>query len=230
MNAVILTITMVLPRLITAEENNWTSEECSKESKSLLSTLWDNNIDIVKETEHTDFLICMTNGSLVAERYMKFILQDIYYVKHLTKLLSILANSSEPRKDLHEFFNNRNASYSRFATSLLKGFGFQDFSELLPSAAIKAYIESYQALMMEDPIYFVIGLLPCAMLWPYIAQNLQISDSSPYINFKINNMADNSRKHYEKLLETHRHTMDEKKANEIFRTQMEHEKSFFAES
>ncbi|XP_043938526.1 uncharacterized protein LOC122811049 [Protopterus annectens] len=215
--------------VITAEENKWTSEKCT-EKKSLYDTLWDDNSNIAQEALNTNFLVLMAGGSLAAERYMNFTLQDIYYAVKVTELLNIQAKKSDPRKDVREFFNGRNASYTRFANDLLTEFHFKVFPTLEPSPAMKKYISSFDALLKEDPLYFVVGLLPCSKLWPYLAQNMNIKESSPYINFKNNNKDDRSRKHFEQVLENHRKEMNESKANYIFKSHMENERDFFAES
>lgn len=227
-----LGFTLLLTGLVvtTAEENKWTSEECTANKKSLYDTLWDANIDIATETLHTNFLILMAKGSLIAERYMNFTLQDIYYALQVTHILNIIANSSDTREDVRNFFNKRNASYTRFSSELLNEFRFKNFSELLPSPAISSYISSYWALLNEDHLYFIVGLLPCSKLWPYLVQNMDISESSPYIDFKKNNVDDHSRKNFEQVLENHRKEMNETKANEIFRSHMKHELAFFIES
>ncbi|XP_043938341.1 uncharacterized protein LOC122810856 [Protopterus annectens] len=213
--------------LITAEEHKCIPQKCTVNNTCLYDSLWKANTDIANDVLKTEFLTLMVKGSLKAERYMKFTLQDIYYANEVTKLLNILAKTARTSKDIKKFFIDMHSSYAGFTKYLLEEFRFKKFTELIPSNAAKSYVDSYKALMKEKPIYFVIGLLPCSKLWPYIAQNLDISDSSPYIDFKNGNMKDDSWKRFGELLETHRCKIKENKAHKIFRSHMKHEYLFF---
>lgn len=216
--------------LITAKVNKCIPYKCTVKNTCLYDILWKSNTDIANEVLKTEFLTLMVNGSLKAERYMKFMLQDIYYANQVTSLLNTLAKRRKSHKDIKKFFIKMHELYADFTKGLLQEFRFKNFTELTPSPAIKSYVDSYKALMDEKNIYFVISLLPCFKLWPYIANSLDISESSPYINFKKNNMNDDSWIYFSNLIEKHRCGINENKAKRIFRSHMKHEKLFFAES
>ncbi|ROL46221.1 hypothetical protein DPX16_6255 [Anabarilius grahami] len=76
-----------------------TSPSDSLETKSLKDVyefLWENNKCIASETIEVDFLQEMQNGSLQAERYVSFTMQDINYILNVTEMLKEMSTKREP--------------------------------------------------------------------------------------------------------------------------------------
>jgi len=92
------------------------------------------------------------------------------------------------------------------------------------------YLSAYKTIMeKEEPIYAAVSLLPCSRLWLWLANKLPIGYGNAYFIWKKNNMHGDPAKHYRKLLDDNLKTNDQKKkANEIFRQQMQNEHDFFA--
>lgn len=199
---------------------------------SLYDKLWTRNLDIAKETLKADFLKRMDGNTLEAERYVTFTIQDLYYLAKVTYYLNMIAMelSGSTEKELQTFFQNRSNSYRKYTKYILNFYHITDINSIEPQEAIKDYVKSFSELLTEHPIYFAVALLPCARLWPYVAQNLNIKEGNPYYPFMRDNSADNSRKHYEPLLKLYQNVLNQTKAFEIFRAQMKHEKSFFSSS
>ena len=108
----------------------------------------------------------------------------------------------------------------------------QGVSDIKPIPAMQKYLSDYQAIMdKEKPIYFTVALLPCSRLWLWLANQLKETYCNAYFIWKKNNMHGNPEKHYRKLLNDHLKTPEQiKRANEIFRQQMQNERDFFAAS
>ncbi|XP_067841719.1 uncharacterized protein [Heptranchias perlo] len=200
--------------------------------QSLYNKLWNSNLDIAKETLKTDFLKRMDGNTLEAERYVIFMIQDLYYLVKVTHYINMIAMelSGSSEKELQTFFERRSNSYRKYTKYILDFYHITDISSIEPQTAIKDYVESFSELLTEHPIYFAIAMLPCAKLWPFVAENLNIKEGNPYYPFKRDNGDDNSRKHYEPLLKLYQDRLNQTKAFEIFRNQMKHEKSFFSSS
>ncbi|MGH0180334.1 UNVERIFIED_CONTAM: hypothetical protein FKN15_003940, partial [Acipenser sinensis] len=196
----------------------------------LYDELWDDSQDIADKTLETDFLKQMANGTLEAERYINFTLQDIYYLVEVKKLLETLSIQPETHTDIKEFILDRYNSYKKYADYVLKQYLLKNADDIKPSAAIAEYIQSYKHVMKEDHIYFAVALLPCARLWLYVAEHLEITKGSPYYRFKRDNEGGHPEKHYKVLLEKHRREIDESKAKNIFQKHMKHECNFFRSS
>lgn len=87
--------------------------------------LWEKNKDIANKTLGTDFLIQMQNGSLQAERYVNFTIQDIGYLLKVTKMLKSLSGKKNQPTELRDFMKDRYLSYKSFADSMLKQYFFK---------------------------------------------------------------------------------------------------------
>ena len=81
--------------------------------------------------------------------------------------------------------------------------------------------------MKLEPIYFVVAMLPCVSLWPYLAQHLDIKKNTAYYEWKEENKDGNPRKTYGPLLDKYAGSINGKQAKDLFRVQMRHEQSFF---
>ncbi len=86
--------------------------------------LWDNNSRIASETLNVDFLQKMKTGSLEAERYIKFTIQDINYILKVTGMLKSMSEKEIQHDDLKEFIIHRYQNYIKYATFMLKEFSF----------------------------------------------------------------------------------------------------------
>ena len=97
---------------------------------------------------------------------------------------------------------------------------------------MEKYLNNYKAIMdREEPIFFVVSLLPCIRLWIWIATNLKEDKDNAYFIWKVKNMQVNPEKRYRKLLVDHLKTPKQVElANKIFRQQMQNEHDFFAAS
>lgn len=65
--------------------------------------LWENNTDIANKTIRVDLLIQMQNGSLQAERYVNFTIQDINCVLNKTNMLRKMSANVTLPNDLKNF-------------------------------------------------------------------------------------------------------------------------------
>uniref|UniRef100_A0A8B9GPZ6 Si:ch1073-67j19.1 n=1 Tax=Astyanax mexicanus TaxID=7994 RepID=A0A8B9GPZ6_ASTMX len=91
----------------------------SKQQVDIYENLWNNNMDIANKTLHLDFLVQMQNGSLQAERYVNFTLQDINYLLKVTEMLKQMSQTVKRPHDLSDFMKGRYNSYKSFADSFL---------------------------------------------------------------------------------------------------------------
>ncbi|KAI4873822.1 hypothetical protein NFI96_014422, partial [Prochilodus magdalenae] len=203
----------------------------SKQNDDVYDYLWDNNIALAEETLHADFLNHMQDCSLEAERYVKFLLQDIIYLQEVTVMLKEMTERVREPEDLRHFMTGRYMSYKNFTMSCLQQFSITEPSFITPTEPIQNYLSTYRAVMEKDPIFFSVALLPCSRLWPWLAQHLQTPESCAYYTWKKDNMHGDPEKHYRAILNRYLNTTEKvQKANLIFRTQMQNEQNFFTSS
>ncbi|NP_001314821.1 uncharacterized protein LOC100332348 precursor [Danio rerio] len=190
--------------------------------------LWQKNKDLAVQTLNLDFLRQMESGSLQAERYVNFTIQDIGYVLAVTKMLKRMSAEVSQPDDIRDFMKGRFASYKSFGELLLNMYFFKAEPPIQRIPALRNYLLYYRYLMLEEPIYFVVGLLPCARLWVWLANNLNIPPTNAYFTWKVDNMGGHPEKHYKALLNKYLNTADKvAKANAVFRDQMQNEYKFF---
>ncbi|XP_030634742.1 uncharacterized protein LOC115815876 [Chanos chanos] len=193
--------------------------------------LWETNKDIATRTLNSDFLKLMQHGSLKAERYINFTLQDINYVLKVTQMLKTMSEKVKVPEDLSSFLQGRYKSYKSFADSLLNQYFLKDVPAIKPTPAMAQYLSDYRNTMKKDPIYFAVALLPCSRLWVWLAQKAAIEPNNAYYNWKKDNMYGHPEKHYKALLNKYLDTPEKvTEANKIFRRQMRNEYNFFASS
>ncbi|XP_048013349.1 uncharacterized protein LOC125246450 [Megalobrama amblycephala] len=193
--------------------------------------LWENNKDIANMTLGTDFLIQMQSGSLQAERYVNFTIQDINYLLQVTKMLKKMSVKVTKPSDLRDFMKDTYSGYKNFADLMLKQYFFKGEPLIEQTPAMSKYLSFYRRLEREDPLYFAVGLLPCSRLWVWLANNLSTPPTNAYYTWKKDNMDSHPEEDYRDLLNKYLNTPDKKAmANAIFRTQMQNEHDFFSTS
>uniref|UniRef100_A0A3Q2FV17 Thiaminase-2/PQQC domain-containing protein n=1 Tax=Cyprinodon variegatus TaxID=28743 RepID=A0A3Q2FV17_CYPVA len=197
--------------------------------QDIYDSLWTDNEDMAKQTLSVPFLQHMQSGDLQADDYVSFMLQDIYYLLNVTDMLKQMAQKVKKPEDLRFFMENRYQSYKKFADLMLKQFNLNALPDIKPIPAMEKYLADYKTIMVkEKPIFFAVSLLPCSRLWIWIANQLQETYCNAYFIWKKNNMHGNPEKHYRDLLNKYLTTPSQiKRANEIFRQQMQNEKNFF---
>ncbi|XP_026078621.1 uncharacterized protein LOC113056229 [Carassius auratus] len=194
--------------------------------------LWEKNKDIASKTIELDFLRQMENGSLQADRYVNFIIQDIGYLLKVTKMLKRMSAKVALPNDIKNFMKGRYSSYKSFGDLMLKQYFFKGEPPIQQTPVMKKYLSFYRNLMdNEEPLYFAVGLLPCARLWVWLADNLNIPPTNAYYTWKMGNIGGHSENHYKALLNKYLNTSEEvMKANSVFRSQMQNEHDFFLSS
>ncbi|XP_039608874.1 uncharacterized protein LOC120528863 [Polypterus senegalus] len=201
--------------------------ECSHDS--IYDQLWDKSQDIVGEVIKTNFLKEINDNTLIADRYMKLMIQDIYYIQGVFNALNIALKNPNMPDDVKHFLEDRARSYKNFLEMMQENYNLKDANSIIPNKAAQDYVEEYVniAKRKDEGLYMVIALLPCARLWPYISEKLSITRCSPYYQFKMDNAKDKSRDHYEKILQEYKDKIDMNLGLNIFQTQMKHELAFF---
>lgn len=103
--------------------------------------LWESNFDIALETLNVDFLQQMQSGSLQAERYIKFTMQDINYILTVTKMLEEMSEDQIQPDDLRDFIKARYLSYKKYTDFMLKRFSFMVRTEIKDFLNASEFIE-----------------------------------------------------------------------------------------
>lgn len=194
--------------------------------------LWYKNKDIAEQTLEVPFLQHMELRDLQADYYVNFTIQDINYLCRVTGILQEMCEKVKAPEDLHLFMQHRYDSYEKYALDILQQFNLKDVSCINPTPAMEKYLSTYRDIMEgEEAIYFAVALLPCSMLWLWLSNQLNETCCNAYFTWKMANMHGHPEKDYRTLLDKFLTTPEQiKKANDIFRLQMQNEHDFFASS
>lgn len=97
----------------------------NESANDVYESLWQNNKDIANKTLSVDFLRQMENGSLQAERYINFTIQDINYVLKVTDMLKIMSKRVTKPADLKDFMAARYSGYKDFGNLMVNQYLFK---------------------------------------------------------------------------------------------------------
>ncbi|XP_041934843.1 uncharacterized protein LOC121697395 [Alosa sapidissima] len=202
------------------------------ENKDVYDLLWDNNMDIAEQTLEVPFLQHMQLGDLQADDYVSFTIQDINYLVRVTGMLGEMCEKEKLPEDLRRFMKERYDSYKNYAVATLQQFNLNSVSDIKPTPAMEKYLSNYSNIMEgEEAIYFAVALLPCSVLWLWLAKQLKETTCNAYFTWKKNNMHGHPEDHYRALLDKYLSTKEQiAKADTIFCQQMQNEHDFFASS
>ncbi|KAK9975715.1 hypothetical protein ABG768_020952 [Culter alburnus] len=90
--------------------------------------------------------------------------------------------------DLKDFMKGRYSSYKSLQTYCLINI-FSSAPPIQQTPAMRKYLSFYRNLLeKEDPLYFAVGLLPCARLWVWLGNNLSTPPTNAYYTWKVENM------------------------------------------
>ncbi|KAL0970597.1 hypothetical protein UPYG_G00244190 [Umbra pygmaea] len=146
---------------------------------SLYDVLWTTSERVADEILFSDFLRGMYSRRLPAQRYADFCHQEAIYLIRVIAMLEVLIRTVKCPEDIHVLLERTHQCYKE---SLLQ---YQNHipshlnvSSIQPSAAVRQYLQSFHDLVNEEPIYWVVSLLPRALLRPYLAKHLPLEEQT----------------------------------------------------
>ncbi|KAL0970599.1 hypothetical protein UPYG_G00244230, partial [Umbra pygmaea] len=230
------------------------------EEMSLYDVLWTTSERVADETLYSAFLSGMYSRRLPAQRYADFCHQEAIYLARVISMLEVVIRTMECPEDIKLFLQR---THQRYEESLLQ---YQNqvpthlnLSSIQPSAAVRQYLQSFHNVVNEEPIYWVVSLLPRALLRPYLAKHLPLEEQTtsgpgPCLNPLLSlfpcpcyqwpmdwgaedidldvseDQKVRPKTHYRFLVERYQSVMSVSKSVNIFRAQMMNEKALFTSS
>ncbi|XP_036801342.1 uncharacterized protein LOC118938870 isoform X1 [Oncorhynchus mykiss] len=225
------------------------------EEVSIYDVLWETSERVADEILYSAFLRGMYSRRLPARCYADFCHQEVLYLDRVIPMLRVLIRTVQGPPDIMLFLQR---THQRYQESLKEAQNqtppHLNLSSIQPSAAVRQYLQSFHDIVNEEPIYWLVSLLPRALLRPYLAQNLPLGERSrpgpspcvyPWLSLfpcpcyqwggedmkpDQRNQKDKSGTYYRHLLEKYQDVIDVYKAVNIFRVQMINEKALFTSS
>ncbi|XP_045569200.1 uncharacterized protein isoform X6 [Salmo salar] len=225
------------------------------EEVSIYDVLWETSKRVADETLYSAFLRGMYSRRLPAHCYADFCHQEMLYLDRVITMLQVLIRTVQGPPDIMQFLQR---THQRYQESLKEAQNqtppHLNLSSIQPSAAVRQYLQSFHDIVNEEPIYWLVSLLPRALLRPYLAKNLPLGERTrpgprpclyPWLSLfpcpcyqwggedmksDQRNQKDKSGAYYRLLLEKYQDVIDVFKAVNIFRVQMINEKALFTSS
>ncbi|KAL0970601.1 hypothetical protein UPYG_G00244290 [Umbra pygmaea] len=201
------------------------------EGVSLFDVLWSTSETVAEETLHTTsaFLRQMRVGHLPVQRYTNFCQQEALFLDRVLSMLQVLIKRVPVPEDIKLVLQKTQTLYEEYLTKHRQ----MNVSSIQPSAAVRQYLQSFHDVVNEEPIYWVVSLLPRALLRPYLAQHIpqRIYTKLSLFSFPCPDNPMNPvfgpDEQYGALLKTYQDRINIWKAVNIFRVQMIKEKALF---
>ncbi|XP_071945550.1 uncharacterized protein [Antedon mediterranea] len=173
-----------------------TKNTSSLPAKRLSNILWNKNIDKANEALHTDFIQGIQSGLLDPTSYGKYTLQDAVYCYQAAETVEVAQIKAEDENDILmvNFLTARKDMMKEYASSILEDWHLNDPTAIKLGEAVRTYITlGRNVAETKHPFYLLVAMLPCSMLWSWLATEIQsgISDTNVYSSWIKKNLIGN---------------------------------------
>ena len=193
-------------------------------------------VEIRNKVIKTDFIKGMVMATLNANYYGGYMVQDAAYCFEAVNVFEVAAKKmeGEGKFDFSKIYRSQSTSLKKYNEEFVTTWHLQDTKSIVMGPAAKAYVEYEGRVSRDSPKFLAIAMLPCHMLWPWIANQLIdfVGEWNPYYKgwFKDNKTEPNHKGHLEKFVDSHFGPKEKKKALTIFRDGMINELNFFRDA
>jgi thiaminase len=203
------------------------------EKQKFSKLLWD-SIEIqnlVKESLNTKVVNGIKNGNLDPNLFLIFTIQDIYFIKTISTLIS--DHFFKFSTNFSEFASLLSKEYMDFVTKKLNNYHLKiDFLNSISLIdSINAYINYIKNLLCERcDIYILIAIYPCLKLYNCIAIRLREigNENNLYEDWIVENLENSFLLSLEKIIDDYPiEKIDKQLSFEIIKNILNHEIDFF---
>jgi len=194
------------------------------------------SVPIREHALKTQFIRGMAVGSLKPTQYGRYMLQDTAYLANAGRLYSEGAQKMEEqgKPDFASFYRRQAEKYEEYYQGFLKTWDLKSAEAVHKGPAVQAYMGYQQVVVQKHPRYLPVAMLPCTMLWPWMADSLieQVGKQNPYYEdwFVQNLRKPGTQSSTEEFVDENVNELDESIALEIFCEGMMNELNFFREA
>ncbi len=124
----------------------------------------------------TDFIQGINNGTLSPVSYGQYTVQDAVYCDSVIKDYVAARDRAETigLHDLALFLEAQRASYASYTSQMMVAWHLRDATCIYPGTEMGNYIaHEHRITQLYHPIYTIVSMIPCSMLWAWLANNLQ---------------------------------------------------------
>ena len=135
--------------------------------------------------------------------------------------------------ELSSLYRERSDKFKGYNQDFIKNWRLKNGKSVVLGPAAETYVGFESAVSRNDAKFLCIAMLPCAMLWPWIAGELigKVKPENPYYFWFEDNKRDPGHKsHLEKFVDRFCKPEDTEKSLAIFRQGLVHELNFFRDA
>ncbi|XP_052800069.1 uncharacterized protein LOC128231370 [Mya arenaria] len=144
-----------------------------KTTEILLSEyLWQQTQQYHIQALQSGFVHGIRSASLDPEGFGGFMLQDSVFCYEASNNIAIAeSNATDPF--IKQFLQEKFQAYQDYYQALIHTWHIENVSGIKLGQACSAYIaHEHDVAMNYNSVYFVVALIPCAKLWPWIGQQI----------------------------------------------------------
>ena len=226
------------PRRIKFNFNLSPQEDTSVPGRSSFSQALFNNatsVTIRNAAKETKFIQGMANGTLDPDDYGGYMVQDAAYCFNAVGAFDSAAQQMQLQGKL-EFsllYRVQSESYKSYNQEFVKTWRLKNTESVVMGPAAEMYVGYESALSRQDAKFLSIAMLPCTMLWPWIAGELidSVDRKNPYYGWFDDNKPDpNDKSRLEKFVDFFFTEEDKEKSLLIFLEGLVNELNFFRDA
>lgn len=195
-------------------------------------TLFNNpfSVEVRQAVLETQFFQKMINNTLAPEEYGGYMVQDAAYVYDAIKAFDLAAEKMQGQSppDFALFYRDRSASYASYSSYFDSSWKLQNSESVKMGPAAATYVAYQMKLAETNATNLVIGFLPCDMLWPWVATEIDplVPKTNVYRSWVDDNLPDGTSS-TQAFVNNFFHEQDLATSQPIFNEGMINELNFF---
>ena len=174
----------------------------------------------------------MASGTLDPDVYGGYMVQDVAYCFNAVEAFDHAAKQMQLH-ERHEFsllYRVQSESYKQYNQEFVKTWRLKNTDSVAMGPAADTYVGYESALSRKHPKFLAIAMLPCTMLWRWIAGELiaSVDQKNPYYKwFKDDKRDPGHKSQMEKFVDSFFRPEEKKQSLKIFHEGMINELNFF---
>ena len=156
--------------------------------------------------KESTFIQGMVKGSLDPNVYGGYMVQDAAYCFNAVDSFERAAEKMQEvgKSEFSLFYRTQSEEFKGYNKDFLETWRLRNSDSVAMGPAAATYVGYERALSQNDPKYLCIAMLPCTMLWPWIADQLidSVDKNNPYyVWFKDNKPSPGHKSHLERFVD-----------------------------
>ena len=142
------------------------------------------SVKIRNAATQSKFIQGMAEGNLDPDNYGGYMVQDAAYCFNAVNTFDYAAQQMQFQGKLafSLLYRVQSESYKNYNQEFLKTWRLKNTDSVVMGPAAQMYVDYEAALSRQDAKFLSIAMLPCTMLWPWIAGELidSVDKKNPY--------------------------------------------------